>query len=316
MPPHDRPHVNSEWPDTEADPAAVRANLVALLDRTLEALAEDRVIDDELVHETRKAIKRARAMVALLRPVLARPLRRRCQAELRAAARALATARDAAVLQDTLADVVKRAARAGRPSTASPSSVEVVLAPRPRDTGARRPGRGVASARRRLAAARDRVAACRLQAGGSQALAIGLRRIYRQARRAMPKSRASATTEALHEWRKRVKRYRYALENSGPSPTGTLRTDVRRADRLGELLGEDHDLALLADRLRGSHGAGTARRALLEAIARRRRKLQAEALELGARLLAARPAEVEARIRRAWQRGSVQPRRAATPEKR
>jgi CHAD domain-containing protein len=96
---------------------------------------------------------------------------------------------------------------------------------------------------------------------------------------------------ALHEWRKRVKDLRYAAEMlDRPSL-------ARRADSLGETLGEDHDLAVLAQRIRtdarqakGSQRVGRrTRKLLLGLIAKRRRKLQRRALRAGRRLYADSP---------------------------
>ena len=81
----------------------------------------------------------------------------------------------------------------------------------------------------------------------------------------------------MHAWRKRVKDLRYAAEvldvarargagrarhpkqakgGAAGSAAGRLRTLARRADALGELLGEEHDLAVLAERSAGRRSAG------------------------------------------------------------
>ena len=53
-------------------------------------------------------------------------------------------------------------------------------------------------------------------------------------------------------WRKRVKELRYAAEtlDRGGKRCKPVRRVARRADRLGEMLGEEHDLALLEARVR------------------------------------------------------------------
>jgi CHAD domain-containing protein len=82
---------------------------------------------------------------------------------------------------------------------------------------------------------------------------------------------------------------------------------AKRADDLGELLGEEHDLAVLAERVRaeakrgdgsGAPGAG-ARKALLKAIARRRKRLRGRALRDGKRLYARKPKQLLRRVRAA-----------------
>jgi hypothetical protein len=74
---------------------------------------------------------------------------------------------------------------------------------------------------------------------------------------------------------------------------GYIRRLTRRADELGELLGEEHDLALLGGRLRaGRKGAAgprlrvprATRKLLLKLIARRRGRQRRNALKKGKRL--------------------------------
>jgi hypothetical protein len=95
--------------------------------------------------------------------------------------------------------------------------------------------------------------------------------------------------------RKQARRRREALY---------IRRVARRADELGELLGAEHDLAVLAARVRSQAdsastpvvGRGT-RRVLLGLIAKRRRRLRKHALREGKRLYRRGPKRFAARVR-------------------
>ena len=69
------------------------------------------------------------------------------------------------------------------------------------------------------------------------------------------------------------------------------------------MLGEEHDLFVLDQRVRagGDCGPGT-RRALLKLIDRRRERLRTRALRDGARLYGRRPKKLLGRLRRAYAR--------------
>ncbi len=106
-------------------------------------------------------------------------------------------------------------------------------------------------------------------------------------------------TTAMHQWRKRVKDLRYAAEMlERRHSSHSLRPLARRADELGEVLGEDHDLAVFSEHLRaGARTNGSpawrtgrkTRKLLLAAIAKRRRKLRKQALRQGQGSTAGRP---------------------------
>jgi CHAD domain-containing protein len=283
--------------------------------------------DEKAVHDTRKAIKRLRALLRLLRSELGQRAYRREDDVLRDVARRLSGARDAAVMLATLDALVER---------------------QPRKLGRRR---GVIALRRRLAAEsarvgqhtladpheraellgelhalRWRVSAWSLPAGsGVRLIEADLHRIYRQggsraALAARGKGGRRARTQAMHSWRKRVKDLRYAAEmlerRADPGATGeskhareerasakSLHKLASLADELGELLGTEHDLAVLEAHLRGGDGLwhtgrGT-RKALLRAIAKRRRALRKRALRHGQRLYAHRPSRFMRRVRAA-----------------
>ena len=106
---------------------------------------------------------------------------------------------------------------------------------------------------------REELRAIRVRAGnwefpdrGFGLVADDLLEIYRRGRHALRKARKQNDSATLHEWRKRVKDLRYSAQMltrkrpGDPNQQWIARLGAR-ADELGELLGEEHDLALLAE---------------------------------------------------------------------
>jgi CHAD domain-containing protein len=119
--------------------------------------------------------------------------------------------------------------------------------------------------------------------------------------------RDAPTDEHLHEWRKRVKDLWYELrliaEIGGPS----LRGQAKDAHALADLLGDDHDLAVLRERLLGPAGGVAADvDAVLGLLDHRREQLQAQAMALGERVYAERPKAFLRRVRASWRAGRHQ----------
>ena len=90
-----------------------------------------------------------------------------------------------------------------------------------------------------------------------------------------------------------------------------MRKLAGRSDELGELLGEEHDLAVFGAWL-SEHGkaagAGRAtRRRLRGQIVRRRRKLRRRALRKSRRLYARKPRAFLRRVARAYDAGAATP---------
>jgi CHAD domain-containing protein len=305
------------------------------LDLVLELLEGelDRAGAARTVHETRKALKRLRALVSLLKDELPEGEFTRENAILRAAGRRLAGARDAEVMVATLERLLERHPRklARRRSIAT---LRDRLAAE-RDRAAASTLLGDSSARRELIgevhALRSRVSQWRLADRPGMAVAEpGLRRIYADGRRRYRRAALAGgdRTRAMHEWRKRVKDLRHAaemLDRSAPSSGRRARHGnrgrggrrgkeaarihrlARRADALGEVLGEDHDLAVFAERVRtdGALMLGRpARKTLLRLVARRRRQLRRRALRQGERIYRRRPKVFVARVRDAYARAA------------
>jgi hypothetical protein len=299
---------------------------LAQVDITLELLsAEHTGSIERTVHETRKALKRLRALLRLLEHELGERAFARESAALRDVAQRLAEARDAAVMLATLDGLIARHPRElarrrgvlelrGRVHAEQRRIERIALgeqATRAEMTG-------------ELRAFRARASDWRLpERDGMQLIEPGLRRLYRQGRKRYLRVLRGKGEEmtAMHEWRKRVKDLRYAaemLDRRGSRKRGDadehLRRLARSADSLGELLGEDHDLAVLAQRLRADAYAGghvtwhtgrRTRKALLKAIARRRRALRKQALRQGKRLYRRRPKRFVRRVRAAYERSGA-----------
>ena len=243
------------------------------------------------VHEARKSLKRARALVRLGRDALGDEAYRRENAAYRAAGRRLAAARDAEVVVQTLDGVTERYADELRPDadTALHERLErerEAARAALEDDGDERDGT-VAS----LEQGRARIATWEL-ADDIAPLARGLRRIYRRGRRRMRDARKDPSVEALHEWRKRVKDLWHAYELLRPARPKQMKRCAKEVHRLADLLGEDHDLAVLRARAR--------RPDLRAVIDRRRGELQDEAFALGERVYARKPGAVARRVKKRW----------------
>jgi CHAD domain-containing protein len=283
--------------DGERPEDGMKRMALAQLDLAIELLqGEGNVaLSEDAVHDTRKAIKRLRALARLLREELGEQAFARENGALRDVARRLAGARDAEVLVSTLDRLLQSHERGLARRRPVVELRAQLLAER--DRAARRELGNVATREAvlgELYAVRRRVTAWRLPARpGLQLVEPGLRRIYRQGRRRDRRAlRAKpGDTRALHQWRKRVKDLRYAAQMLG------LTKLAKRADALQERLGEEHDLALLDERVNAPNSplAGGGRRRkrtrkqVLKLIARRRARLRKQALREGERLYKRKP---------------------------
>jgi CHAD domain-containing protein len=255
---------------------------------------------DAAVHETRKAFKRLRALVRLSRDALGDEAYRRENTIFRDAGRRLSGARDAAVLVQTLDGLTTRyrdelgdGAFTGL-RAALASEAEAASSALADDRSA------VDRVQGTLEAARRRVGGWPLpDDGGPATLTPGFERIYRRGRRALKAARKEPDTETLHELRKRAKDLWHAAQVLRPAAPKAMKRLARGAHALSDVVGEDHDLAVLRAAVRERHATlAPGELALLERlIARRRARLQRRALARGQRVYARKPAELAKLLR-------------------
>jgi CHAD domain-containing protein len=238
------------------------------------------------IHEARKTLKRSRALLRLGRDAIEDDVYRRENAILRDAGRELSGARDAQVLLETLDGLGDGGFRRLREALARRAADARNAEPPAHVTGA-------------LKAVRTRVPAwATRQNGGPSSTAPGLERIYRRGRRAYRAARAHPETEQLHELRKRAKDLWHAAQLLRAAQPKRMKKLARRAHRLSDRLGDDHDLAVLLEQARaGPELLDPGELELLDAlIDRRRATLQSEALERASRLYSRGPRKLVRRL--------------------
>jgi CYTH domain-containing protein/CHAD domain-containing protein len=254
------------------------------------------------VHACRKRFKRVRATARLVRDELGADAYERENTTFGDFGRRLSRTRDSEVLVETLDALCERYAfelpsgAFARLRAALVDEHEAVEQQLREDAAAGAPM--IAE----LRAARTRVAAWRLPDDAVYALAPGFERIYRRGRRAYLTARKARTDENLHELRKRSKDLWHAAQILRPIAPKMMKTLADRAHRLSDLVGDDHDLAVLSRQAdqRPECLADEREAAVLHTlIARRRRRIQREALELAQRIFAAKPRKLAEPIRQA-----------------
>jgi CHAD domain-containing protein len=254
----------------------------------------------EAIHTARKDTKKLRAVLRLVRGPLGKKAFRAENHRYRDAARLLSRSRDAEVKLETLAALRERF---GTELPAEPTRAWGAALEAERDeavgAGEGEAGERIGQARALIEAGRERIRAWPLDGDGWELIGPGLVRGYRQGRRQMKLTRKDPDPEQVHRWRKRVKDLWYQLRlvhKAAPQPLGET---AERAHKLADLLGEHHDLALLAEDLCGRDGLAQ-REHLAALIERRQGELLEVALGIGERLFAEKPKAFGARIEGHW----------------
>ena len=278
---------------------SIRDELVVQMDRAVAALGEAGTPPELAIHTTRKAIKRSRGLLRLLRGVLEPDAYRRENRALRDAGRGLGSLRDAVVVVDTL-DLhgTELEAAVGSAVLTRIRSCLVAALESPDDVMAAR-----SDVARVLGDARVRYTSLTAGAGdeGFSSVGAGLRRVYRGGRKAMRVAAASGRVGDFHEWRKSVKYLRYQLEHVCLIEPDMMASHIAQLDGLGELLGDAHDLWLFGRSVERCCPEPEQRRAVVNMVHTKRHALESTALEIGNPLYADQPGVFADELGSYWQ---------------
>lgn len=300
---------------SEVFSAGIKRIAMEELSGALKGLRELDKNDSGAIHDARKRFKKTRAALRLVRSNLGRKPYRRANGLLRDAGRNLSRLRDAQVLGETLAALAKRFPEKSYQKAFG--KVSQTLAARQQ----------LATAEGQARAEEVAVKVAALEAQVTQ-LPVGdnwssvepnLSRTYGRGRKASKSAYRHPSDESFHEWRKSVKDLWYHLRILNPLWPKVIKELAAQASTLADLLGDEHDLAVLAQTLAAepkAFGSAGEVEVILGLIEGRREALRSDARLLGQRLYADKPTAFSDRFGAYWQTWRAGVERQPQPERR
>lgn len=292
--------------DDEDAAAGMRRVILGRLDKAAERLREADGDGDalaEAIHGARKDLKKARAALRLVRDDLGEKTFKRENHALRDAGRLLSASRDAEVKLATLDALVE-----GQTGDAPPAATALwrddLAADRDQIVGG--DGESLGKAIEAVEEIAARAPEWKLRADGWKLLGPGLDTAYREGRDAFAAIGAEPSFDAVHELRKRGKDLWYQVRLLRDAWEPVMEVTAEEIHDFTDLLGDHHDLAVLAEDLEGRDAFDAGQRATLQRLIEAR---QAELLDrargAGERIYAEKPKAFGRRLRaywRAWRR--------------
>ena len=236
------------------------------------------------VHESRKSVKKVRAVAAVLEQAGA-TLPRKDRKRLKSAASALSRLRDSAAIIETFDRVRRRYPKQLPEHTYGILRRGLVGARHRLEARAQRDG-VIGEEVKRLTKTRKSAKKWTSPSLDVSDMVAVVAASYRHSRNAMKRARATRQSATLHRWRKELKVLWYQLRLAKPLTSGVAPL-IAGLKRLETELGDDHNLVVLGATLRGCRDLRSMRAAVRHIdrlAARMRQPLRRRAFALGRRL--------------------------------
>lgn len=278
--------------------AQVRSIAREQIDKALQECGQNGAEFDALVHGLRRRCKKLRGLVRLIEPRFKHWKRE--NRVFRDAADVLSGTRDAAVQVETLAHLLAFDAR--RDSGSRIDAEQGAALTEWLESGHGQPPTGAERARLLaefvvlFQAAAKRTKEWSLSGRGFDRIGDGLESTYRRMREGLGTAEVAQTAEALHAWRKDCKYHWHHVSLLLPTAPDLLRSRKFAIDRLAEMLGDHHNLAVLDETLATQPAVSSIR----EVIAERQALLAFDAFALGRQLTAEKPTMLRERFEHYW----------------
>ncbi|MGH8095594.1 MAG: CHAD domain-containing protein [Chthoniobacterales bacterium] len=244
------------------------------------------------VHDTRKHIKKARALLRLVREEIGKDIFKEENRQLREVARSFASSRDSRVRLQVLEKLREQVAPEDVAFPHTAAALEEKIEAAVESFGPRQDE--VLAILQRMC---DRIEGWPLEDLGIDDLCCALKDAYRRGRKCFRRVRTDPTAENFHSLRKRVKDIWYQARILQNLNRAVLSEMAEAAKTLGQRLGDLHDLASFRDWLEASADSPEEERAvLLGLICARERELERVVLGLCARFFAEKPGPFERRL--------------------
>jgi CHAD domain-containing protein len=254
---------------------------------------------DDAVHDARRRVKKIRAIIRLVRPVLDKEYRA-VDRDLSTVSRLLAPVADGRGIVETLEEIEHRYPASLPNRTFAAARAGVLRNGARADREAHQ--RGILKiAAGTLRSERSRVKHWRIRADGFRAIAPGLEESYRRARRKMIETWSKPKPSNFHTWRRSVKDHWFHVRLLEGRCGDHLVFYERRIEALDGILGEYHNVVLLRDVLVTDASLPREEGArCLRVVVRYQRVLRRHAEVLGARIYNESPRRFVRRVRHLW----------------
>ena len=269
--------------------------------KAIAELGSEDVSQASKIHQLRKRCKKLRGLIRLVRPAIGDSY----QTEndwYRDTGQPLSDLRDAGTIQDTYDSVVDAFAdRVERETFETIRRQLIIQCKNLVDEHNTEELLNLTS--QRFAEAYRRVKSWQFDGKGFAAIEGGFKETYSLAVTALKQACRKPSTERFHEFRKRVKYHSFhclLLRDLWRKP---MRERAEEAERLGELLGDDHDLIALSeyiDKSPDEFGSKKNLRVFRSLLVRQSRRLRKQSIQLGLRLFAESPSAIADRFETYW----------------
>lgn len=249
------------------------------------------------VHEARKAMKRLRALLRLVRPALDKKTFRDTEQRLKAFGRSLSGARDIQAMLECIGKLEAATPEAAKQPVGNALKKHLEIQRQEAESHLRE--NSSASLRKELRQLKRALTALHIEGDVKDVIVTSIRKDYGAAAKAFHHAYEVEEDEAFHDWRKLVQRHWRQLllvEAGWPS---MLRPHINIVHELADHLGDDHDLYMLAERIRKAGktlGNQKQINAYLALCRMRQETLRTRAKLLGERLFAEKPSSLAARL--------------------
>jgi CYTH domain-containing protein/CHAD domain-containing protein len=302
-----RPSRTYRLREDEDAATGMRRVIVGRLDKATERLRDAGGEGDalaEAIHGARKDLKKARSALRLIRDELGEKTFERENHALRDAARLLSASRDAEVKLATLDALVEDSGDA--PPRAVALWREALIGDRDRIVAGGGEGDQLDDTIEAIEEVAARAPEWKIRQDGWKLLAPGLDTAYSEGREAFAALGDSPSFEAVHDLRKRGKDLWYQVRLLRDAWEPVMEATAEEIHDFTDLLGDHHDLAVLALDLDDRSQVDPAQRKRLKALIEARQgTLLAGARGAGERIYAEKPKAFGRRLRgywRAWRR--------------
>jgi CHAD domain-containing protein len=266
------------------------------------------------VHSARKCFKRLRSLLLLARPGMPEPVFSNLSARVAAIAKGLAAARDAQALLDAI-DKLEKNTEPG-PGQGPIQSMRGWLKKRRQVAEQNLEQSTGSEAKRQLLELRPAFAGLAVYPDDFSPLTRGLERCYRATRKDFKAAFKVDEADELHEWRKGVQHHWRQMQLLTPCWPSELSARAEAARSLSQLLGDDHDVAMLihlASTPTMTFSTPEETSAFMKRCRKRHKALRKEAKAKGDRLFVEKPGPFAERIRAYWSTAATNTDQPAMP---